>query len=73
MLSGYSSVLGKCRAGAAGDLKIKFTVGADGGVSGVSASGSLAGSPAEACAVGKFKTMRFKKSDGSKDASYTLP
>lgn len=73
VLGAFAGPLKNCRGGQAGDLKIKFTINADGTVSGVSASGPLAGTPVEACAVGKFKAMRFKKSDAAKDTSHNLP
>lgn len=73
VLGAYAGPLKNCRGGQAGDLKVKFTINADGSVSGVSASGSLAGTPVETCATDKFSKMRFPKSDGAKNTSHSLP
>jgi hypothetical protein len=73
VLGAYAGQFKKCRADQAGDLKLKFTIGADGSVSGTSASGSLAGTPVADCAVAQMNKVRFGKSDASKSFSHSLP
>jgi hypothetical protein len=73
VLGAYAGQFKKCRGDQAGDLKLKFTIGADGSVSGTSASGSLAGTPVADCAVAQMNKVRFGKSDASKSSSHSLP
>ena len=63
-IGGWRTPIGKCRK-AGGSLKIRYTINSNGSVSGVSASGALAGSPTGNCVVGVFKKMRFPKFKGS--------
>jgi outer membrane biosynthesis protein TonB len=73
VLSAYAGPLKKCRNDQAGDLKVKFTINADGSVSGASASGALAGTPVADCAVAAISKVRFPKSDASKSFTHTIP
>ena len=62
-ISGWRVPIGKCRK-ASGSLKVRYTINPNGAVSGVSASGPLAGSPTGDCVVGIFKKMHFPKFEG---------
>jgi hypothetical protein len=73
VLYAYTSLFKKCRGDQVGDLKLKFTIGADGSVSGTSASGGLAETPVADCAVAQMNKVRFGKSSSAKMFLHPLP